>query len=201
MTEPPNHGKTKPLLRRRLCVLGTLGTLLFAFAAFMTVRADLFLLVQTQPVPKVDAIVVLGGESWTRPQHAAELFKSGVAPFLLASGGGDCEDTRRLLEARGVPASAIRLEPKSGSTRQNAQFSVPLLREAGARRVIIVTSWYHSRRALACFRKYGRDMTFYSCPTTWERKTWWPHAYTVKCIWKEYAKTAVNLLRDGIVPF
>ena len=35
----------------------------------------------------------------------------------------------------------------------------------GAQRVIIVTSWYHSRRALACFEHYAPDMKFYSRPS------------------------------------
>ncbi len=186
--------------RRRLYVLLGLAALFLAVAAFATFRADLFLQIENPPA-KADAIVVLGGEFWTRPQRAAELYNSGKAPLVFASGDGDCEDTRRLLEARGVPRSAIRLEPKSANTKQNAQFSVPMLREAGARRVIIVTSWYHSRRALACFRKYGPGLTFYSCPTKWQRKSWWPDKYNFKRIWQEYAKIVVYFVRDGILPF
>ncbi len=185
---------------RRVYVLLAAAVLLVGLSAFLTIRPDLFLLVVAPP-SKADAIVVLGGESWTRPEHAAALFKSGAAPLVLASGNGDCEDTRRSLEARGVPRAAIRLEPNSGSTKENAQFSVPLLREVGARRVIIATSWYHSRRALACFRKYGGDITFYSCPTRWDRKSWWPDAYTRRCVWREYAKLLVNGIRDRINPF
>jgi hypothetical protein len=40
-----------------------------------------------------------------------------------------------------------------------------LLRQMGAKRVIIVTSWYHSRRALACFEHYAPDIKFYSRPS------------------------------------
>jgi uncharacterized SAM-binding protein YcdF (DUF218 family) len=35
----------------------------------------------------------------------------------------------------------------------------------GAHRVIIVTSWFHSRRALACFEHYAPDIQFYSRPS------------------------------------
>jgi uncharacterized SAM-binding protein YcdF (DUF218 family) len=119
---------------------------------------------------QADAIVVLGGGSGERPTRAAELFQSGAAPRIIVSGAGDAEDGRRILERKGVPATAIQLEPNSKSTRQNAQFSIPLLRAmsarapAGARRVILVTSWYHSRRALHTFEHYAPDIQFYSRP-------------------------------------
>jgi uncharacterized SAM-binding protein YcdF (DUF218 family) len=114
---------------------------------------------------QADAIVVLGGGSGERVERAAELFKAGAAPGIFTSGAGDAEDNRRLLENRGVPAGAIQVEPNSKSTRQNALFTVPLLRAQRARRVILVTSWYHSRRALKCFRHYASDIQFYSRPS------------------------------------
>ena len=61
--------------------------------------------------------------------------------------------------------AAIILESKSHSTRENAEFSIAMLRALGARRVIIVTSWYHSRRVLACFEHYAPDLKFYSRPS------------------------------------
>ena len=93
-----------------------------------------------------------------------------------------------------MPAAAIEVEAKSRSTKQNALFTIPLLRamntalsdhpvegedwRAGRRlkRVIIVTSWYHSRRALHCFRHYAPDIQFYSRPSyfAYERSHWRP---------------------------
>ena len=71
----------------------------------------------------------------------------------------------KLLEKDGVPKTAIAIESKSRTTRENAEFSIPLLRRMGAHRVIIVTSWYHSRRALACFEHFAPDIQFYSRPS------------------------------------
>ena len=48
---------------------------------------------------------------------------------------------------------------------QNASLSVPLLRAMRVHRAIIVTSWFHSRRALACFQHVAPDLTFYSRPS------------------------------------
>jgi uncharacterized SAM-binding protein YcdF (DUF218 family) len=121
------------------------------------------LTVDSGPV-KADALVVLGGIS-DRAERAAELFKQGESPKIIVSGKGDCVSNEKLLEKDGVTNAAIILECKSRTTRENAEFSIPLLRQIGAHRVIIVTSWYHSRRALACFEHYAPDIKFYSRPS------------------------------------
>lgn len=124
---------------------------------------------------QADALVVLGGGSLERAVRAAELFQSGVAPKIIVSGAGDAEPNKRFLVSKGVPADAIEVEPNSRSTKQNAQFSIPLLRtlrakrqaqgEEGPLRVIIVTTWYHSRRSLHAFQHYAPDIQFYSRPS------------------------------------
>jgi uncharacterized SAM-binding protein YcdF (DUF218 family) len=124
---------------------------------------------------KGDVIVVLGGGTdQRRPERAAELYREGNAPLVLVSGFGDTDRSVRLLMQNGVPESAIRIEGDSMSTLENARFSVPLLRRMGARRIILVTSWYHSRRALACFESVAPDLTFYSRPCYWAyaRRDW-----------------------------
>ena len=87
-----------------------------------------FLCVDSGPV-KADVIVVLGGGLHERPERAAELFKEHAAPRIIVSGLGDCENHRRLLLQAGVPANVIEMETQSRTTRENAQFTVKLLRE------------------------------------------------------------------------
>jgi len=117
---------------------------------------------------QADAIVVLGGGAdQLRPERAAELVVQGRAPIVLVSGAGDFDRNVSRLELAGLPASSVMIENRSKSTLQNARFSIVLLRKMGARRVIIVTSWYHSRRALMCFRHLAPDIQFASCPSYW----------------------------------
>jgi uncharacterized SAM-binding protein YcdF (DUF218 family) len=141
---------------------------LFALLVLLAVVAwflpQQFLTVDSGPV-KADVLVVLGGGGTERPARAAELFKQGAAPKILVSGHGDCEWIEQFLKMDGVTNAAITLESQSRTTRENAELSIPLLRQMGAHRVIIVTSWFHSRRALACFEHYAPDIKFYSRPS------------------------------------
>jgi uncharacterized SAM-binding protein YcdF (DUF218 family) len=180
-----------------LVLLGLL--LLLAVAA--VVFPQPFLCVDDGSV-KADVMVVLGGGSHERPGRAAELFKEHAAPRIIVSGLGDCEINRRLLIAAGVPANAIELETQSRTTRENAQFTIKLLREEKLTRVIIVTSWYHSRRALACFRHYAPELKFYSRPSYFaSARADWPHNRIGSRVRLEYAKLLGYWIRHGVCPF
>jgi uncharacterized SAM-binding protein YcdF (DUF218 family) len=113
---------------------------------------------------KADELVVLGGGDG-RAERAAELYRQGAAPGVLVTGYGDCASNVLVLERAGVPVSVITPEPNALSTLENAQLAIPLLRKMGARRVILVTSWFHSRRALATFQHVAPDLQFSSRPS------------------------------------
>ena len=146
-------------LKIALALAGLLA--LLALAAWLF--PEQILTVDSGPVT-ADVLVVTGGTP-DRAGRAAELFMHGAAPKVLVTGYGDDLSNEQLLERDGVPQADIMLEPKARTTRQNAEFSIPLLRRMGAHKVIIVTSWYHSRRALRCFEHYAPDLTFYSRPS------------------------------------
>jgi uncharacterized SAM-binding protein YcdF (DUF218 family) len=88
-----------------------------------------------------------------------------VAPGILCTGYGDCASNVLVLERSGVSSTVITAEPNALTTLQNAQLSIPMLRKMGAHRIILVTSWYHSRRALAVFRHVAPDLQFTSRPS------------------------------------
>ncbi len=119
-----------------------------------------------------DAIVVLGGgvapampperdfpsltESSDRLWVAARLYKQGVAPRIIVSGGGflapneelamsEAEAMRRFLVELGVPDSAIESEGKSDNTIENIRNVAAMVHD---RPVALVTSGYHMPRAM-----------------------------------------------------
>jgi len=190
-------GKRKWLLRIGL----VLFTLLVLLAVIALLYPQRFLCVDSGRVG-ADVMVVLGGGSHDRPERAAELFKERMAPRILVSGLGDCAIYRRSLIQAGVPSQAIQMEDQSRTTRENAILGVHLLRLQGARRVIIVTSWYHSRRALACFEHYGPEIQFYSCPAYFAnaRPDWMRHGLAHR-IYLEYPKLLGYWMCYGISPF
>jgi uncharacterized SAM-binding protein YcdF (DUF218 family) len=157
------------LLMRKFCQILFWAAGAWVGAAALLGYAVYFYPLQTLTVDsgdvKADAIVVLGGGQDERPQRAAELFKQGAAPQILVSGVGDCETNVKMLEKNGVPTTVITQEADSISTYENAKFSIPLLRKMGAHSAIIVTAWFHSRRALTCFEHFAPDMQFYSRPS------------------------------------
>ena len=185
--------------RRGLWVLALLG--LFVAAGMVGLVFPQQVLCVDSGDVHADALVVLGGGMGERATRAAELFRQGAAPKVIVSGNGDCIFNFQLLTNAGVPASAIQLECRSRTTRENAEFSVSLLRADGVRRAIVVTSWYHCRRALSCFRHYAPEIEFYSRPSYSD----YPRSAQSRVdFWRdvraEYLKIPGYWLRYGICP-
>lgn len=129
-------------------------------------------------LPPADAILLLGGVTRPAPPpgdfpelgdaadrvvHAARLYHAGKAPIVVASGGrlpwqqgpAEAESLGVVLEALGVPASAIVREDASTNTYENCVNSKRLLEARGAHDVLLVTSALHMRRAFATCRTAG----------------------------------------------
>lgn len=180
-----------PLLLSLLLVIGYYGGI---------GGAEVLLRIKSASGNPAAAIVVLGGESWTRPAHAGELYKAGRAPVVIVSGAGDTDQYVHTLRQLGVPKAALLVEDRSATTAENAQFTVKILRDHQLTNVIVVTSWYHSRRALCCFEHYAPDLHFSSDPAPRESKGWWPDVYERGRILSEYVKIAGYLFRHGVWP-
>lgn len=127
-----------------------------------------------------DAIVVLGGgiQPATPPRRAVEvtdagdrilealrLWREGRASRIVTSGGSFERDARpqaagaaELLKFLGVPADAILVQPGSLTTSEEAIVIWNLLEPYGQRRILLVTSALHMRRAAERFRTQGFEV-------------------------------------------
>jgi uncharacterized SAM-binding protein YcdF (DUF218 family) len=103
-----------------------------------------------------DVIIVLGDDNYggDRAAHAAELYRAGLAPQIVASGrqlrhyAGIAEMIERDLESHGVPATSILKFPhRAANTKEEAEALAGFVASRGWRRVLLVTSDYHARRA------------------------------------------------------
>ncbi|HVF45905.1 MAG TPA: YdcF family protein [Pyrinomonadaceae bacterium] len=154
------------LRARRAVPLVLVALAAWAVAARVAAEA----LVVSEELGRADALVVLAGSSAyvERTARAAELYREGRAPLVILTNDGQLsgwsnesqsnptfvERARGELVRGGVPAERIEALPRRvGSTHDEAV----LLREyAGGRHLrslLVVTSGYHSRRALWTFRR------------------------------------------------
>ncbi len=106
------------------------------------------------------AIVVLGGnEIFDRIYHGTRLYRANKSPLIIVSGGGEviteAELMLQLLQELGVPESSLLLESSSRNTRENGLNTAKMLKKLNVSRVILVTSAFHMKRALAVFAKAG----------------------------------------------
>lgn len=129
---------------------------------------------------QAEVIVLLGGGTesadYPRPMtevnsagdrvlYAAQLYKDGAAPVILASGGNLTFSTERgttpaeemtdLLILTGVPEEAIWQQAQSQNTYEDALYSAEILKENEVTEIILVTSAMHMPRAKALFEKQG----------------------------------------------
>ena len=74
------------------------------------------------------------------------------------NGKTEAGQMRNMLMLLGFPANRIIVEDKANSTVQNAQFSVPLAKEAGTSGIILVTSTTHQGRADGDFADAGGNL-------------------------------------------
>lgn len=135
------------------------------------------------PVPTVDAIVVLGGgtesEQFPRPLvevnsagdrilYAGSLYQQGKAEHILLSGGNiswlsgrtttPAEEMARVLELMEIPRDAMWLQTRSKNTYEDALYSSQMLKENGVETVLLVTSAQHMPRSVALFRHQGIEV-------------------------------------------
>jgi len=74
------------------------------------------------------------------------------------NGKTEAEQMRNMLQLLGFPPDRIIVEDKASSTVQNAQFSVPLAKQAGTSGIILVTSTTHQGRADGDFADAGGNL-------------------------------------------
>jgi uncharacterized SAM-binding protein YcdF (DUF218 family) len=165
-------------------------------------------LVVSAPLASADAIAVLSGSSAyvERTQKAAQLYHDGRAPLVLLTddhtrGGWSSAQQRNpffveratdeLIKA-GVPRDRIRIVPgTAASTRDEALLLRDYVLTENLQSVLVVTSSYHSRRALQTISQAfaGTGKTIGLEPAVSHAATfWWLRPEGWRTIGVEYVK-------------
>ena len=143
------------------------------------------------PLSRADAIVVLGGGMQTRPFEAARLYREGYAPRVLVASPeskptdkigltvADTEVTKRILSRQGVPDSAVaEFGDEVSSTHEEALALGSWIRKTGAKKIIIVSDPFHTRRVRWLFNKElqpaGTEILTAAAPSLkYDVSNWW----------------------------
>jgi len=141
--------------------------LLYLISPWLLPWAGGFLVAQEGPPRKADAALVLAGDSFGRRiLRGAELVREGFVPLVYVSGPdelyGFSEDELaiRFAVKNGQPAEWFQgLPNQANSTEDEARALLPELQRRGVRRLLLVTSNFHTRRATRIFRKYAQQLT------------------------------------------
>jgi uncharacterized SAM-binding protein YcdF (DUF218 family) len=131
----------------------SVGVLGISWAAHHSLlRNAACLWVVSDQVSQADAIVVLGGRIDIRPATAAGLYKRGLAPQILIP-GNEALDRQTLLHL-GVPPQAIMAYGNNlSSTYDEARAVAEWMTQNGARRIIVITELFGSRRVRWVFSR------------------------------------------------
>jgi uncharacterized SAM-binding protein YcdF (DUF218 family) len=170
-------------------------------------------LVVSRPLDRPDAILVLGSHEWERIPAAAEhATRAPSATVLLTrprivseDNCHRCSERQEWLQALGVPPERIRLLARTvNNTRDEALAALPYCRLEGVRRLLVVTSPYHTRRALATFTHVfegsGVEIGIEASSTysTARPDRWWATPYDRWYVRYEWTARLFYLVRHGI---
>jgi uncharacterized SAM-binding protein YcdF (DUF218 family) len=168
-----------------------------------------------KPLAKADAILILAGSATyiERTQKAAVIFKEGVASKIFLTndglrGGWSKEEQRNPyfterarweLIQQGIPEQAIEILPTPlTGTYDEANHFVKVSAERKLKSLLLVTSAYHTRRALRTFkREFAKEnlpieIGIESAPLgiqTPKPYAWWLSSNGWKSVAGEYVKT------------
>lgn len=138
---------------------------------------------QRDEAAPADAIIVLGAAAYdARPspvfeeriRHGIALYRRGVAPNLIFTGGyggqgarfAESQVGRRYAMREGVPEPAILIETTSRNTRENLSEAAALMRARTLRSAVVVSDPLHMSRALRLCEEIGIACVGSPTPTT-----------------------------------
>ncbi len=190
-------------------IILTIIIMIWVTAPLWLAQLGAFLKIPNNPI-KADAIVVLGGDGPERLLHAADLYKknfssniwiTGNMPLPLVPSLFERELARDFLIKNNIPSNSITLL-NSTSTWEDSIAVAKEAKKNNIKSILLVTSWYHSRRAFNAFERNVAKKEIalgFSAPDhpTFTPQNWWKTEYGLTKVVEEYIKTIRYLLKYG----
>ncbi len=206
-------GTSKRFLFTLLYAVFVLAFLVVSTAGTWLPAIGHWFFVQTK-VANADAIAILSGGGPERLCHGFELYKRGMAPEIWYTGDKPLETRSDFMDSEmalnfaaryGVPKEKIKLLP-STSTFEDGKSIAALVKEKKIKSLIVVTSWYHTRRAMNVLHHCLADtnvIIYISSSTNlpFTPDNWWRDEEGLVSVVNEAIKTALYWRRYGVAPF
>lgn len=167
----------KSLVSRFLSIVVFAIVVYFLYTTFVVWRAS-----TVDEAAPADAIVVLGAAQYNgqpspvlqaRLDHAASLWKQGLAPRIVVTGGripGDSNTeagaSAAYLGRLGVPDENVLREVQGRTSWESLQASARFMKERNIERVILVSDPFHSARIASMAEELGLDPLVSSTSTS-----------------------------------
>lgn len=187
-----------------LVVIGVLLILWFARHAIMG-GFGTFLDVGDQPEKADAAIVLAGGWTGERVLKGGDLVRQGFVPYALLSGPtiyyerAECDYSIPYAIERGYAATDFECVQMTGahSTKEESAAMIEELRRRGLKKVLLVTSDFHTRRSRRFYRSAAPEIQFViiGVPAkSFELKHWYSEREGWKTVGLEWLKLVTSLV-------
>ncbi len=169
----------------------------------------------TRPLDRPDAIVVLASHEWERLPVAAELARRNPDARVLLTlpvevtehNCHKCAERLDWLRDAGIERGRVTVLPHLvTNTYDEASASRAFVTRHGIDRLVIVTSPYHGRRALATFRHLFQsagveaDLGLVTASSGIDPARWWLRRYDREYVAYEWAGIVYYAIKFGVAP-
>jgi len=167
-------------------------------------------------ITQSDIILIPGGSHPQLAEKAAELYRQGMAKYILVSGhanpnipdySSEADYLKSIAISMGVPSEAIVCEHKASNTFENAEFSLALIKSKGlnVEKAIIVCKAFHSRRSLLTYEYVFPNETKFLVSTITDKRglnkdNWTTKQEHINMVMSEVEKIG-RYFRDKIIAF
>ena len=200
-------------LQRRWLVLALAFLIVAITGAAVTRAGDS--LVTTRELADPDAILVLASHEWERLPQAAETARDTPSAAVLLTVPREitelnchrCAERSAWLSELGISPQRVQVLPlRVSNTHDEARSALEYARLRGVQRLLVVTSPYHTRRAIATFDRVfaGSGIAVGVQPSSGYSRAvparWWTTAYDRSYVRYEWAALIFYTVRYGVLP-
>lgn len=175
----------------RFVITGLVSALSVFALYFASVYYEVWRHAHADEARPADAIVVLGAAQYygrpspvlrARLDHALALYRQGLAPRIITTGGQgpdatftESEVAREYLSRNGVPAEFVTVETAGRSTAQSAAAVGEIMDRMELRSCIVVSDGYHIHRIKRMLE--ARGLAVYGSPRDESSEDTWTQAW------------------------